>query len=104
MSGLDTTRPDSITTWEVVKLSTQYVYKTEYYTYENFVPTELTAAEADGMSTKNWIPYIVDHGGINPQTYPRPWAEGVTVPTELVYSSSGFSSISVVNLEPMNKP
>ncbi len=46
LSGLDSSHPMDITTWEVWKLSTQYASKTEYYTFENLIRRELSSTEA----------------------------------------------------------
>jgi RHS repeat-associated protein len=46
LSGLDSSRPNSLTTFEVRKLSTEYAHKTEYFSFENLVRIQLSEAEA----------------------------------------------------------
>ncbi len=42
LSGMDNTQPNSITTWELRKISTEYAEKADYYLFEGGVRTELS--------------------------------------------------------------
>lgn len=64
---------------------------------QTFYPN-IEVAQENGVDTSTWVPYIIDHGGHNPQNYPRPWTGGITTSENQTVNPEIL--INFINLEP----